>query len=121
MATFDRQHVALALCLGTLIQSALADSPGTSAPDGKAAMATSAPSLAKAKNCLACHDVNRKVVGPAYRDVATKYRGDPGAAERLSAKIRNGGEGAWGQVPMPPNPTLTPNDVETLVKWVLSL
>jgi cytochrome c551/c552 len=121
MATIGLQHVALAVYLCIVSPSVLADSPGKSAPDGKAAMVTSAPSLAKAKNCLACHDINSKVVGPAYRDVARKYRGDPGATERLSAKIRNGGEGEWGQVPMPPNPTLTPSDVETLVKWVLSL
>jgi cytochrome c len=76
--------------------------------------------LAKAKNCLACHAVDKKLVGPAFKDVAAKYAKDAGAAEKLAAKVRAGGSGVWGQVPMPPNPQVSPAEALTLVKWVLS-
>ena len=59
--------------------------------------------LAKAKNCMACHAVDKKVVGPAYKDVAAKYKGDKAAVATLAAKIKAGGKGVWGEVPMPPN------------------
>ena len=77
--------------------------------------------LAKKYNCLACHSVDKKVVGPAYNDVAAKYKGDAGAEARLVAKVKNGGSGVWGQIPMPPNSTVPDADVKSLVKWVLSL
>ncbi len=77
--------------------------------------------LAKKYNCLACHSVDKKVVGPAYKDVAAKYKGDAGAEARLVAKVKNGGSGVWGQIPMPPNSTVPDADVKALVKWVLSL
>ena len=77
--------------------------------------------LAKKYNCLACHSVDKKLVGPAYTDVAAKYKGDAGAEAKLVAKVKNGGTGTWGQIPMPPNSTVPDADVKTLVKWVLSL
>ena len=77
--------------------------------------------LAKKYNCLACHSVNKKIIGPAYKDVAAKYRGDKGAEARLVAKVKNGGSGVWGQIPMPPNSAVPDADVKALVKWVLSL
>ena len=77
--------------------------------------------LAKKYNCLACHSVDKKIVGPAYKDVAAKYKGDAGAEARLVAKVKNGGSGVWGQIPMPPNSSVPDADVKTLVKWVLSL
>ena len=77
--------------------------------------------LAKKYNCLACHSVDKKVIGPAYKDVAAKYKGDKGAEAKLVAKIKNGGSGVWGQIPMPPNPAVPDGDVKALVKWVLSL
>jgi len=77
--------------------------------------------LAKKYNCLACHTVDKKVIGPAYKDVAAKYKGDKGAEARLVAKVKNGGSGVWGQIPMPPNPAVPDGDVKALVKWVLSL
>jgi cytochrome c len=77
--------------------------------------------LAKKYNCLACHSVDKKVVGPAYKDVAAKYKGDAGAEAKLVAKVKNGGSGVWGPIPMPPNSSVPDADVKALVKWVLSL
>ncbi|MGE5338605.1 MAG: c-type cytochrome [Gemmatimonadota bacterium] len=77
--------------------------------------------LAKAKNCLACHTVDKKLVGPAYKDVAAKYANDKGAEARLAKKVREGGVGVWGQVPMPANPQVSEAESHALVKWILSL
>lgn len=84
-----------------------------------AAMANLA--LAQKSGCLACHAVDHKVVGPAYKDVAKKYAGDKTAEAKLIAKVKKGGSGVWGPVPMPPNTQVSDADVKTLVKWVLSL
>jgi len=75
--------------------------------------------LAKAKGCLACHTVDKKVVGPAYKDVAAKYKGDKTAAAKLAAKVKAGGKGVWGEIPMPPN-NVTDDEAKKLVAWVLS-
>jgi cytochrome c len=83
------------------------------------ARADAGADLAKAKNCLSCHAVDKKLVGPAYKDVAAKYKGDKGAAEKLAAKVKAGGKGVWGEIPMPPN-NVTPEEAKTLVAWVLS-
>ena len=77
--------------------------------------------LAKKNACTACHAIDKKIVGPAYKDVAAKYRGDKGAEAKLIDKVKNGGVGAWGQVPMPPNSHVSDADIKTLVQWVLSL
>lgn len=77
--------------------------------------------LAKAKNCMACHAMDKKLVGPAYKDVAAKYASDKDAATKLAKKIREGGTGAWGQVPMPANPQVSEADALTLAKWVLTV
>jgi len=69
--------------------------------------------------CTACHALERKVLGPAFRDVAKKYAGDAGAGARLAAKIRAGGQGNWGNVPMPPNPGLSDQELQTLTRWIL--
>ncbi len=76
--------------------------------------------LAKKHNCLACHAVDKKLVGPSYKDVAAKYRNDPGAAAKLSDKVKKGGQGVWGQIPMPPNTQVPDADIKALVKWILS-
>lgn len=76
--------------------------------------------LAKSKNCMACHAVANKVVGPAYKDVAKKYAGDKTAEDKLVQKVIKGGSGVWGAVPMPANPQVTEAEARTLVKWVLS-
>ncbi len=76
--------------------------------------------LAGEKACLACHTVDKKVVGPAYKDVAAKYKGDKGAEAKLVQKVLKGGVGVWGQIPMPPNAGLKEDEAKILVKWVLS-
>lgn len=76
--------------------------------------------LAKSKNCLACHAVNTKLVGPAYKDVAAKYAGQKDAEAKLVAKVMKGGVGVWGAVPMPANPQVSEAEAHSLVKWVLS-
>jgi cytochrome c len=76
--------------------------------------------LAKAKNCLACHAVSNKLVGPAYKDVAAKYAGQKGAEDKLVQKVMKGGSGVWGPVPMPANPQVSEAEARSLVKWVLA-
>ena len=76
--------------------------------------------LAKAKNCMACHAADKKLVGPSYKQIAAKYGNDKGAVEKLTRKVREGGAGVWGQVPMPPNPQVSADEAATLVQWVLS-
>ena len=72
--------------------------------------------------CTACHAVDKKIVGPAYKDVANKYRGDSGAAAKLVDKVKKGGSGVWGQIPMPPNsPQVSDADIAADVKYILSL
>jgi cytochrome c551/c552 len=78
--------------------------------------------LAKKSACTACHAVDKKIVGPSFKDVAAKYRTDKGAEAKLVEKVKKGGVGVWGQVPMPPNsPQVKDADIQTLVKWILSL
>jgi len=76
--------------------------------------------LAKQKNCLACHAADKKLVGPSYKDVAAKYKGDKDAVAKLAKKIREGGVGVWGQVPMPANPQVNDQEAASLAKWVMS-
>jgi cytochrome c len=82
--------------------------------------ASANPELAKKHACFACHAVDKKLVGPSYKDVAGKYRGDKAAEARLSDKVKRGSQGTWGQVPMPPNAAVPDAEVRTLVKWILS-
>ena len=77
--------------------------------------------LAKKNACTACHSVEKKLVGPAYKEVAKKYAGDKAAEATLIEKVKKGGVGVWGQVPMPPNANVKDEDVKTLVKWILAL
>jgi cytochrome c len=85
------------------------------------ASAEDAMALATKSGCLACHQVETKVVGPAYKDVAAKYKGQDGALDMLAAKVKAGGSGVWGPVPMPPNVNVSDEDIKTIVTWVLSL
>ncbi|OYO30590.1 c-type cytochrome [Janthinobacterium sp. PC23-8] len=78
------------------------------------------PDLAKAKNCMACHAIGSKLVGPAYKDVAAKYAGQKDAENKLVAKVMKGGSGTWGAIPMPANPQVSEAEARTLVKWVLA-
>ena len=76
--------------------------------------------LAKKSNCMACHQVDKKLVGPSYQDIAKKYAGDKTAEAKLADKVKKGGSGVWGPVPMAPNPQVSDADLKTLVKWVLA-
>lgn len=85
-----------------------------------AAPAYANPQLAQQKNCLACHAVDKKLVGPAYKDVAAKYAGQKDAVNKLTQKVLKGGAGVWGAVPMPANPQVTEAEAKQLVQWILS-
>lgn len=76
--------------------------------------------LATSKNCMSCHQVERKVLGPAFKDIATRYKDTAGAADLLANKIRKGGSGVWGPVPMPANNQVNEADAKKLAAWVLS-
>ena len=76
--------------------------------------------LAKKHNCLACHQVDKKVIGPAYREIAKKYKGQNVAAQ-LEQKVKKGGVGVWGQIPMPPNAAVPDKDIHELVEWILKM
>jgi cytochrome c len=95
---------------GLVVAAALAASFSVNASD----------ELAKKHACFACHTVDKKMVGPSYKDVAAKYRADKGAPAKLAAKVKNGSQGAWGNVPMPPNTAVPDADINALVKWILS-
>ena len=107
-------------------QPASAPAPAPAAPAPAAPVATAtAPAgdpqaLAQSKGCLGCHQIEMKIVGPAYKDVAAKYKGDAGALDHLAAKVISGGVGTWGQIPMPPN-NITDDEAKQLVSWILSL
>ena len=77
--------------------------------------------LAKKYNCLACHQVDKKVIGPSYQEVAAKYKGQADAPAKLAQKVKNGGTGVWGQIPMPPNLTVPDADLNALVAWILGM
>lgn len=87
---------------------------------GASSSAFAQADLAKSKNCMACHAIGSKLVGPAYKDVAAKYAGQKDAEDKLVAKVMKGGSGVWGPVPMPANPQVSEAEAHTLVKWVLA-
>ena len=91
-----------------------------------AAVAVAAPAmadeaLAKSKNCMSCHAIDKKLVGPSYKDVAKKYAGQKDAADKLAAKVIKGGSGVWGPVPMPANAQVNDADAKKLVAWILAI
>ena len=83
--------------------------------------ASSSEELAKKSGCLACHAIDKKMIGPSYREVAAKYRGDAGAEARLIQKLQKGGGGIWGEIFMPPMRTVPESDIKILIKWILSI
>lgn len=85
------------------------------------ALADAGADLLKKSGCTACHANDKKVVGPAYVDVAAKYKGDAGAAAKLAEKVKKGGSGVWGQVPMPPNPAVKDDDMKVMIAYILAL
>ena len=76
--------------------------------------------LAQANGCLTCHQIDKKILGPAFKEVAAKYRGDKAAEANLVKKVKEGGKGAWGDMPMPPNAHVKDADIAALVNWILS-
>lgn len=86
-----------------------------------AAPAFADEALAKSKNCLACHALDTKLVGPAYKDVAAKYAGQKDAVDKLAAKILKGGSGVWGAIPMPANTQVSEAEAKKLAAWVLTV
>jgi cytochrome c len=87
-----------------------------------AADAAAAQALAQKSGCLACHSIDKKVLGPAYKDVAAKYKGDKTAEAKMIEKVKKGGSGTWGPMPMPANsPQVKDADIKTIVQWILSL
>ena len=88
---------------------------------GAARAADAGEELLKKSGCTACHAVDKKVVGPSYKEVAAKYRGDAKAPAMLAEKVKKGGSGVWGPVPMPPNASVSDADIKTLVTYILSL
>ncbi|MBA4195699.1 c-type cytochrome [Hydrogenophaga sp. IBVHS2] len=77
--------------------------------------------LAKSKNCLACHAMDKKLVGPSYKDIAKKYAGDAKAVDMLATKIQKGGAGVWGAIPMPANPQVSDAEAKKLSAWILGM
>ena len=86
-----------------------------------AGSAAASQALAQKYACMSCHQVDKKVVGPAFKDVAKKYKGDAKAAEHIVGVIKKGGKGVWGPVPMPPNPQVSDDNAHKLAHWILSL
>ncbi len=76
--------------------------------------------LAQANGCLTCHQIDKKILGPGFKEIAAKYRGDKAAEANLVKKVKDGGKGAWGDMVMPPNAHVKDADIATLVKWILS-
>jgi cytochrome c len=87
----------------------------------QAADAKVAEELAKKNACTACHALDKKMVGPGYKDVAAKYRGQKDAEAKLIEKVKKGGKGVWGEIPMPPNAAVKDEDIKTMVQWILSM
>ena len=80
-----------------------------------------AEAMMKKDGCAACHAIDKKLIGPPYMDVAAKYKGDKDALAKLSEKVKKGGTGVWGSIPMPPNVTVSDADIKELVTWILTL
>jgi cytochrome c len=87
-----------------------------------AGQASASQALAQKSGCLACHQIDKKVLGPSLKDVAAKYKGDATAEAKLIAKVKKGGSGVWGPMPMPANsPQVKDDDIKSIVKWILTL
>ena len=86
-----------------------------------AAPAQADEAMAKKYNCLACHQTDKKLVGPSYKDIAKKYKGQAGMDVKLAEKVKKGGQGVWGPVPMPPNAAVPDADIKKLVDWILKM
>ncbi len=106
----NQRKIQLTMAMGVLVVGVLGS--------GQYA-AADAQAVAQKSGCMACHGIDKKIVGPSYKDVAAKYKDDPKAVEFLSGKIKNGGSGVWGQVPMPANAAVSDEDTKMIVEWIL--
>jgi cytochrome c len=88
---------------------------------GLAGTALANEKLAQANGCMTCHAVDKKILGPSYKEIAAKYRGDKGAEATLVKKVKAGGQGVWGPVAMPPNAHVKDDDIKAMVQWILSI
>jgi cytochrome c len=102
----------------TLLAAATA---ATLAAGAHAADAKASEALARSSGCLACHTADKKLVGPSYKEIADRYRKDKAAEANLAQKVKAGGKGVWGDIPMPPNSHVKDADIKTLVQWILSI
>ena len=93
----------------------------TLAANAQGADAKAAEALAQQSGCLACHTVDKKLVGPSYKEIADRYRKDKNAEANLVKKVKEGGKGAWGDIPMTPNAHVKDQDIKTIVQWILSV
>jgi cytochrome c5 len=105
----------------TIATATPAAAPAAPAKPGAPLDLKAAEALMQKDGCMACHGIDKKIVGPAYVDVAAKYKGDAGANAKLALKVKAGGAGVWGQIPMPPNPQVPDDDIKALVSWILAL
>ena len=110
--TKTNQRLGKAGSLFTLLGLFALAAPSAFADDGKA--------LAAKHQCTSCHKVEGKLVGPSFKDMAAKYKGDAEALDKLSAKVRQGSKGVWGSMPMPPNKSISDEDLKTVVNWMLT-
>jgi cytochrome c len=90
------------------------------AGSGSAGSVSDAVVIARSNACMGCHAVDRKLVGPSFQQIAAKYKGDSQAPARLEAKVRNGGSGVWGVIPMPSHPSMSSGDIQKVVAWILA-
>ncbi len=93
----------------------------TFAPGARAADAAAGEALAKNSGCLACHTVDKKLIGPSYKDIAAKYRGNKAAEADLVGKVKAGSKGVWGDIPMTANAHVKDEDIKTIVQWILAI
>ena len=105
----------------TLVTLLAAAAAATLAAGAHAADAKTGEALAKSSGCVACHTVDKKLVGPSYQQIAERYRRDKGAEAKLIQKVKAGGKGVWGDIPMPPNAHVKDADIKTLVQWILAV
>jgi sulfite dehydrogenase len=97
------------------------NSPQTTKPIPEAGSGANGPQIATKYGCLGCHNTSVKIIGPAYREIAAKYRSDPAAAEKIEQQIRSGGSGKWGPIIMPPFPQVTHVETKTIIEWILGM
>jgi cytochrome c len=114
--TFQGEMMKLSHLLAAAAVAGVAFTGGAQAAD-----AAKAQSLIKGSDCAACHAAEMKLVGPSYKDVAKKYKGNAGAVDMLVKKIKAGGSGNWGAIPMTPHPNMKDEDVKVIVEWILAM